>query len=295
MPRTKFIFCHYRIAVGDDELDANAQSQFFAENQGQRVAHGREREGIQPNALIMTPATGDIDGADLISFSVGYRAGYRIIQTYDARSQQIGRRLEPDEHIKSSLVVALPQLRVIAFEDKSGDANVPARTAISGLRSVINAATQGEGVLDVIHATDADVRKALDEWELTEYLYTVRPLNPIPGSDRARRRSDAYKSENVAKETGRLWPREGETMKANDGPIAETQDLVNVGYGQNGLRGYTPEGHLAHIPKPSFHMEREKNLKEREKPRYIRIEIETEEGANDVVPTVAKALKGFFG
>lgn len=295
MPRSRFIFCHYRMAVGDEELDANAQKKLITENQGTRFEHGRSRGDIRPNALIMAPEVGDVDGATCLSWRLGYEPGFRAIQNYDRRTQKINRRVEPDTHIKASLTVALPELRVIAFQDKHGDENIGARTAITGLRSVIAAATDGEGTLDVIYATDDDVRKALDDWELTEYLYTVRPLNPISGSDRAQRRSDAYKAENVAKESGRVWPREGESMHPNDGVIAETRDLVDVGYGQNGLRGITPDGHSAHIPKPAFHMERQKNLAEREKPRYIRIDIEISPEENDMVPTIARALKKFFG
>lgn len=294
MPRSKYIFCHYRLAVDDDELDSNAQTQFVTENQGARVQHGRGREGIQANALIMSPRPFETDGVSCVAFWVGYAPGYRTVQNYDQRAQAIAKRLELDDHIKSALVVAVPSLRVIAFQDKSSDENVPARTAINALRSIVRAATDDEGVLDIVHATDQDVRRALDEWDLTEYLYTVRPLNPIPGSDRARRRSDAYKAEKVGKESGRVWPVEGETMSPNDGVIAETRDLVDVGYGQNGLRGITPEGHTAHIPKPPFHMERAKNLAEREKPRYLRVDIEGEAGIEPTL-TVARALIGFFG
>jgi hypothetical protein len=292
---SKFIFCHYRISMGDEELDANAQLQFLAENQGRKTAHGREHDGVRANALIMTPRQFDVDHRQCLTWWMGYEPGYRVIQNYDNRGQVIRRRVVQDSHIKSALVVAVPSLRVAAFQDKSGDENIPARTAINGLRSIIRATTDDDGNLDVTHVTDDDVRKALDEWELTEYLYTVRPLNPIPGSDRAKRRSDAYKAEGVGKESGRVWPVMGETMRPNEGVIAETRDLVDVGYGQNGLRGITPDGHTAHIPKPAFHMQRDKNLAERDKPRYLRINIETEPEEDGMTNTVARALIKFFG
>jgi hypothetical protein len=295
MARPKFIFCHYRISVGEEDLDANAQVKLITENQGSRYSHGREREGFKANALIMTPVAAEVDGLTCLSWWIGYEPGYRTLQTYDPTTQKIGRRTEASPHIKSSLVVALPELRAVAFQDKSSEEHIPARATISALRSIIVEVTAGEGALDVTHATDADVRKALDTWHLTEYLYTVRPLNPISGSDAAERRSDAYKAENVGRESGRIWPKEGETMRPNGGPISETEGLVEVGYGQNGLRGITPDGHSAHIPKPPFHMERDKNLAERERPRYMRVEIDISPDDNDMIPTVARALKGFFG
>src|SRR4029434_4061042 len=107
------------------------------ENQGQRTRHGREREGYQANALIMSPHAEDMDGTVVLSWWIGYAPGWRAVQDYNERTQQIGRRVVADSHIKSALCVALPELRVVAFQDKSGDENVPARTAITGLRSIL--------------------------------------------------------------------------------------------------------------------------------------------------------------
>lgn len=296
MPRgSRYIFCHYRMSVDDEDLDGTAQLQLLSEVQGNEFDYGRVRQGVQPSALAMAPAAIDIDGVPGFTFWVGYRPGVRTRVTYDSARRVIGRTVEQDDHIKSTHVVAVPRLRVLAIEDRAGDENIPALAGLRALRAIVRSFGDGQGELDIVHVTDADVRRALDEWALTEYMYTVRPLNPINHTDRAERRSEAYKAEGIGKESGRVWPMEGQTMEPNDGVIAETRDLVDVGYGQNGLRGLTPEGHEAHIPKPPFHMERQRNLAERDKPRLLRVLIEPDEAGTDTSLIVGRALVGFYG
>lgn len=296
MPKaTRYIFCHYRMSVEDEELDGNTQLQLLSESQGNEFEYGRVREGTQPSALVMSPTPIEVDGTRGLTFWIGYRPGLRTRVSYDKRRQVIGRTIERDDHIKSAHIVAIPHLRVLAVEDRTSDENIPALTGIRALRTILRTFGDGEGQLDVTHVTDADVRRALDEWDLTEYMYTVRPLNPISHTDRAERRSEAYKAEGIGKESGRVWPMQGQTMKPNEGVIAETRDLVDVGYGQNGLKGYTPDGHEAHIPKPSFHMERQKNLNEREKPRLLRVLIEAPDDETDISIVIGRALIGFYG
>lgn len=296
MPRPQnFIFCRYAITVGEDQLTPDAQLVFLQENQGNEVEHGRLREGIQPSCLWTDPAPVDFDENRAISFHVGYKPGVRTRQRYDRDARVVDRRIEPDDHTKLAMVVLVPALGAMAVQDRSGDEHLPARQGISAFRSIVRLAGNGDGNLDVIHATDGDVRRALDEWDLTEYLYTVKPLNPLPGTPLSRRRTAAYESEGVGKEIGRVYPKEGQEMHAGQGVIAETRDLAEDGYGQIGLRGETPDGHSAHIPKPKFYEERAKNLAEREKARLMRVQIDENDGEGDFSTIVARALVRFYG
>jgi hypothetical protein len=292
MPRaTRYLFCHYQMTLDEEELGRTAQFNLLSENQGDLYPYGRG----DSSALIMSPERFTASRQNAFAFWIGYRPGARIRVGYDKARQRRNRQMETDDHIKSAHMVALPDLRVMAVEDRSGDENIPALQALRALRSILVNLEDGEGELEITHVTDEDVERALDEWDLTEYMYTVRPLNPISHTDRAQRRSEAYKAEGIGKESGKVWPQQGQHMRPNEGVIAETRDLVEVGYGQNGLRGFTPEGHEAHIPKPSFHMERQKNLAEREKPRLLRVLIEPEETEEKMSRKVAKALAGFYG
>lgn len=288
------IFCRYSFAMNDELLNANAQYQFLQDNQGNEFVHGREREGVRPNALCTEPERFNVGQHSVVSFFVGYKPGIRTRQRYDKGSRAISRNVEIDDHTKLAHIVLVPHLQAMAVQDKTSDDNIPARQALSAFQSVVRFASDDEGSLEIIHATDADVRRALDEWELTEYSYTVRPLNPIPGTALSRRRSDAYKREKIGRETGRVVPMDGETMRAQDGVIAETRDLAEDGYGQIGLKGQTPDGHTAQIPKLKFHMERAKNLKEREKPRYLRVQIDEPDDGAHFPTTIASAIMRFY-
>jgi hypothetical protein len=278
------------MTLDDQDLSKGAQFNLLSENQGELFPYGRGNT----SALIMSPEKFTASRQDAYAFWVGYRPGARIRVGYDKTRRKRDRKLETDDHIKSAHIVALPGYNVMAVEDRISDENIPAQQALRALRSVLVNLEDGEGDLEVTHVTDDDVRRALDEWDLTEYMYTVRPLNPISHTDRAERRSEAYKAEGIGKESGKVWPQTGQHMKPNEGVIAETRDLVDVGYGQNGLRGVTPEGHEAHIPKPPFHMERQKNLAEREKPRLLRVLIEPEDTDEKMSRKVARALAGFY-
>jgi hypothetical protein len=287
----RYLFCHYRMTLNDEELSGVAQLNLLGENQGEEFPYGR----ADSSALIMSPEPLAVGPQQGFAFWIGYRPGARVRVGYDKSRRKRNRRLETDDHIKSAHIVAMPDLGVMAVEDRSSDESIPAQQALRALRSILTNLEEGEGDLEITHVTDEDVRRALDAWQLTEYMYTVRPLNPISHTDRAERRSAAYRAEGIAKESGRVWPQPGQDMRPNEGVIAETRDLVEVGYGQNGLRGFTPEGHEAHIPKPPFHMERQKNLAEREKPRLLRVAIEPEGTDEAMSEKVAKALVGLYG
>jgi len=87
-------------------------------------------------------------------------------------------------------------------------------------------------------------------------------------------------------------------MKPAGGPIAQTQEMVEAGYGQNGFAGITPDGHKAQVPKPPFHMDKAKNLREQSKPRLVRMAFEVESNDTDeheLASTIAAALINFYG
>jgi len=292
--RVPFRFCRYQISIGEELLDAAGQTQTFTEVQGDEYEHGSGRgDKPPPNVLIMEPRSFDCDGTRCLAFSVGLRAGVRVVQGYDKRSARVDYRMQSDTHIKLAHVVSIPHMGLMAVEDRSSDTTIGAHQALSSLRTVVGQFGDGKGLLDVIHLNDADVRAALQDWDLTQYDYTVSPLNPISAGVLAERRSAAMKQENIGVERGTALPATGSGMHENEGLIAETAALAEVGYGQNGFKGVMPEGHEAHIPKPKFHKDRQKNMAERDKPRFLRVFFEPGED-DDLSISVAQALVRFY-
>jgi hypothetical protein len=181
----------------------------------------------------------------------------------------------------------------MAIEDRTGEHNIGQTTAVRALRSIASE-TLKEGDFSVLHLSDEDVRKILEEWELIQYDYSIRPLNPISVSDLADLRSEAMKIDNVAIDSGQLKPPAGDTMVSKGGIVTQTQAVVDAGYGQSGARAITTEGNEARFPKPKFHMNKEKNFAEREKPRFLKILFDADEDGPDTLG-IAKTLVSFYG
>lgn len=299
MPSRAFQFCRYEIAIGDEILDAAGQRSFFGDNQGQPVPYkswGAEQN--DSSIQIMEPRSIDVGDREGISVLIGLRPGVRTIVEYDAANQQRTMSNTPDAHIRTAHLVLLPDLNAIAIQDRNTELCFPASTARRVLRAIIRGFHGNDSEFSIVRLSNAEIRHAMEHWELTDYSYTIRPLNPVQLSDLTNMRSDAMKAERVARETARLRSAEGDSMEPNGGPIEQTQEMVEEGYGQNGFSGITPDGHKGQVPKPTFHMEKEKNLKEQEKPRPVRMVFDVEEYDTDeheVAPMVAAALDNFFG
>lgn len=290
MRTVPYIICRYRIVVDDSILDDAAQRSLFSENQGQAQTYKTRGGRPDANALLMEYERVDTDYFEGISFLVGYQPGYRRKVGYDSATDKRTFNLVQDDHIKSSHVIAIPSLGCMAIEDRNNEDNIPQSIAAKGLRSILESLFD-DAYIEIIHLTDTEVTNIVSGWQLIQYDYQVRPLNPIKLSDFNELRSEAMKEDRVAMDAGRLKPYPGETMESQGGLVTETQEMVDAGYGQSGLRAITPEGDEARVPKPKFHMKKEKNFAEREKPRFLKIMFESDEGVVDkdkIVDTIGR-------
>ncbi len=298
MPVRPFQFCRYEISVGDEVLSAAGQRVFFMENQGQPMPfRGWGSDEVDSTIWIMEPKILSILGREAISVLIGLQPGVRPVVGYDPTAQVRTFKLSPDSHIKTAHLILVPELNAIAIQDRNNELCFPASAAIRVLRSAVRGFFSSGADFSIVRLSKYELRKAFEEWALTEYSYTIRPLNPVILSDLTNLRSDKMKEENVARESAKLKAPEGETMKPNGGPISQTQEMVEAGYGQNGFAGITPDGHRGQVPKPTFHMDKSKNLKEQEKPRPIRMLFEVEDydvHEHVIAETVARALVNLF-
>lgn len=298
MPNRAFQFCRYEISIGEDILDIVGQISFFTENQGQPIPYkswGAEQE--DSSIRIMEPRPMSIAGLDGISVLIGLQPGIRTIVGYDAASQQRTKDDTPDPHIKTAHLVLVPELSALAIQDRNNDLCIPASTAVRILRAAIRGFHGNDSEFSIMRLSNAEIRHAIEQWALTEYSYTIRPLNPVSLSDLTNLRSDKMKDEHIARESAKLKAVDGDAMKPNGGPIEQTQEMVEEGYGQNGFSGITPDGHRGQVAKPSFHMDKIKNLKEQAKPRPVRMVFDVDDydaDEHELAPTVAQALINFF-
>lgn len=297
MPRPRpFLFCRYTMLISEEALDGRAQLTVLNDLQGQFFGHGpkAEREGRQ-DIVLMRPRRLQIDGEEAISWSVGQQIETRVAAKYDKTSDRIQLVSIDDGTVRYNDIVALPRLNVLAVDDRSGERHLGAKGAISRFRSIFRNVDENASanIYMMIDADDMD--HALRDWELEEVAFKVRPINPHSSQELSRKLSDAMKRENIGTFRATVRPAANEDMRPNEGPIDQASALSRDGYGQIGVRGKTPEGHMAKIPRPQFELEKSKNQKIQSKPRELRVYIESDEESDDkFAEAVVKALVSFY-
>lgn len=292
-----FLFCRYTITVNDEKLDPAAQFNFVSELQGQPKAHGPTAEEEKNfDTLLMRPSKFKADGHQAYFWSVGVTIQQRLRAKYDRKSDQIELELINDGSVRFNDFVVVPSMSVLAVDDRGGEMHLGGKPAILRFRSIIRS-VKGADANVVFDATPAEVHKALREWSLTRFKFTIQPNNPRPVTKLAEALSDQFKRDGIGKLTGIVQPAEGARMHMHQqGFIAAAAGLVEAGYGQMSVSGRMKDGLDAEIKKPRFDADVVKNEKIQEKPRELRVFVE-DEGLKEaqVNQTAARALIKFHG
>jgi hypothetical protein len=292
-----FLFCRYSITVGDDNLNANAQYKIVSELQGQPVAHGpKAEEERNYDTLLMRPAKFQVDGQAVYFWSVGVMIKQRLRAKYDKGNDTIEYELLDDGSVRFNDFIAVPALSVLAVDDRGGELHLGGKQAIHRFRSVIRSVEDADASV-VFEASPEEVRKALRDWSLTRFKFTIQPNNPRPVPQLAQTLSDQFKKDGIGKLTGSVQPAEGARMHMHrQGFIAAAAGLVEAGYGQMSVAGRTPDGRDAEIKKPRFDSDVVKNEQIQEKPRELRVFVDDEDLKEaDINRTAASALIKFHG
>lgn len=297
MPRpVPFFFCRYQFLVEEEILDTNGQFQALSDLQGQYFAHGlkAEREGLF-DSVVMRPRSVEIDGGGVIFWSVGQKIGTRLAVEYDPDRDELTPLTIDDPSVRYSDFVVIPDLGVLAVDDRSGDNHLGGKAAINRFRSIFRN-IDGGAINIELTTTPNDVARALKNWELTEFSFVARPINPHPRSVLSKMLSDEFEKDGIGRYSARARPRPGGQMRpSEDGHIASAIALSEEGYGQYAIKGVTDDGHEAHIKKPVFEAEVQKNQLRQSQPRELRVLIQTErEGEDELFSKVAKALVNFY-
>jgi len=289
-----YVFCRYEIEVDDASLEASAEFVLISENQGSEHSHGRDREGVQPQTLCTDPVKMNVDGIRAHSFEIGFKPGVRLRQEYDESTKRKVQSLERDTHTKFGHIVTVPELGAMAVRDWATDDTLAAAQTLSAVKSLVRSISDGNGQISISHADEGDVDRAFERWNVHEYSFTARPLNPT-GGDLAKMRTAMYQSENVWQETARLKAPPGGNLKKEDVTIGQVEELHEGGYAQRGFKGQTEDGHAASMVKPAFSQDKSKNLKMRtSRPNFLRVSFDREDKSDDVSLDVVRALVRFY-
>ncbi len=296
MPKPRpYIFCRYVMLVDEEKLDQAGQFAALQDIQGQFFAHGptAEQRG-QRDTVIARPHAINIDGEDALVWSVGQKIEQRTVVQYDPIKDSLEYATIDDGTVRYNDFVALPRLGVVAVDDRQNDRHLGAKSAISRLRSAFRYVDGGALNIEMT-TTPQDMDRALNDWELREVTFKVRPYNPHPKDELSRQMSEAMMAEGIGTLRSVATPKQGEQMRPNDGPIAQAQSLTEDGYGQMGVKGVMPDGHVAVIPRPQFEQERSRNQRIQAKPREMRVYIETDDDLDEESFTnAASALRRFY-
>ena len=164
-----FLFCRYQILFGDEVLQPGSHVTVLQEMQGQRVVHGRSTsEDRFANTLLMRPREHQLGDHQVLTWSAGYETDDAMRAHYDSGADEID-LVPTGVSVRYADFVAVPKLGVMAVDDRVNDTLIGGKAGINRLRSVLRSRDDGD-ISVVSEATPDEVRKALQNWSLTQFL-----------------------------------------------------------------------------------------------------------------------------
>jgi hypothetical protein len=292
---TPYLFCRYEISKDEDALSGKEQLALFEKMRGKSIAYRvRDPSSDDETTFLMRPRQRKFQDYLVLTWRVADQLNYRERTRYDTGKDEEFEEYEETDEIRRTAFVALPELGVMAVDDKISERSLGARSAIG--RFIELCAQLGRADARVIFAgTSKDVQKALDTWELDKFSFTVRRFNPTirkPGE----KLHELMDSDDIAVMRGVALPAADKKMKdSHEGLIAETKGLADAGYGQIGASGVTPDGFHASLSKPKFDMDKQKNKERQGENRSLKVYIPSHETISKEEEAVVKALLELYG
>jgi len=291
-----FLFCRYSFLKGNTQLATNGQLKALKQITGRYVPHWKRNPTADDfDTLSMMPSKMEVKGHTVLTWFVGYKIEVRPEADYLPDDDALSVQLVPAEGIKFTYFVSLPELGVLAVNDRVNEIQMGARAGISRFKSVFRRLVKG-GKADIeFGANKADVNSALRNWALSEFSFSVRPFNPS-AKKLGKKLHDMFTADHIGASRGVVFPAEGKKMRqADDGYIEQVVGLADDGYGQFGLKATTPEGRPATYGKPKFSLEKKKNQKQQQKPYPLKIYVKAQPTQEKQFREVAQALLDFYG
>jgi hypothetical protein len=294
-----YLLYRYQLLVDEEELDPKAQLVALKELQGQFFPSGPKAERDKLfDTILMRPRSFKLDDDDetqVYTWSVGSSIQARIRVTYDKKQDDLDRTLQADlESLRYADFVAVPAVGVLAVDDRSGDEFMGGSPAAHRFRALFRQMEDAEAVITPA-ADQKDFERALKRWKITTFSFTVKPFNPHPPSALAQKLGEELKKRQVKRAHGEWQAEEDKGLKPDD-EMRAIVDLAEAGYGQLAIKGLTQGGQQAEIKKSAFFDDKDKNLKSLEKPKQMRILVETEDASERAVQKrIASVIIDLYG
>ena len=293
-----FLLYRYQLLVEGEPLDAQAQLVALKELQGQIFPSGpkAERENLA-DTILMRPRSFRLDdGTQVFAWSVGSLIQARIRVTYDKDNDDLDRKLLEDrDSLRYADFVAVPRLGIFAVDDRSGEEFMGGSPAAHRLRPIFRQLDDEAEAIITPAADHEDFQRALKRWKITTFSFTVKPFNPHPPSALAQKLGEELKNRRVKRAHGEWQAEEDKGLRPDD-EMKAIVDLAEAGYGQLAIKGKTSGGQQAEIKKSAFFEDKDKNLKSLEKPKQMRILVDTEDASErGVQKRVASVIIDLYG
>lgn len=238
---------------------------------------------------------GTVGAQRVLTWHVGRQVTVRPRTRYDRETDETVDELVRTDEVQFAKFVALPWHGVCATVDRTNERSLPAASAISRLKSVVSLIPGGELRITPA-ANSADLARALQDWKIESFTFTLRPFNPTirkPGD----KMDELLRADGIGVLSGSAKPAEAEAgmHDSTAGLMAEARGLSDHGYGQFGFTGRTPEGRRVAMPKPDFSTDKEKNLRQQANKRRLKVYIEEQGTVDGETIEIVRALIDTFG
>ncbi|MCR5878414.1 hypothetical protein [Phenylobacterium sp. J367] len=227
------------------------------------------------DTYLMRPAALEIEGYYCITLDVVRDIRFREVLTADRDAQTVRASFEATDEVELAHIVMVPELGVLAVEDRTGEGRLAGSSAAHRLQAMVE--TRRGFAMQVTQAGGPhDLQLAIRTWELEQFSFQARPFNPHPSTP-GEMLSDMMAQDDIGVMRGVAKPKDGRHIKPeSDGLVQETLGLAEKGYATYGLKGRTPSGAEAVVDKPPFSHDRQKNLERLNGPQKLRIYVEAD-------------------
>ncbi len=269
-----FAFCRYELAINDAPLTTTEQLEALVVLRGRLFAYRKSNPmPVDENTFLMRPRRKTISDRTILTWEVAEQQSVRERTRYDKdRDETWEEAIETDE-IRHTKFIGIPQLGVVAVDDRISEKNLGARSAVGRFKAIFETLPMADARV-TFAGTPNDLQRALDTWDLDKFSFAVRPFNPTPRAP-GEELHDLMIRDGIGQVRGFAMASSEHKMRdSREGLIAEAKGLSDAGYGQIAATGTTPSGLRASFNKPPLSEDKQKNLERQAQARTLKVYID---------------------